>query len=165
MQYDTECSHARVLHAIHEQFVIFGLNLCADAEDGRAPHPSGKSNQPQQSGAGGNSRPISLTQSSTGAFTPLRYSDGERDIMVQALAMFDDLIVSAIASSSRDLEMDSLSGTRADIVRRITFRVSDWVETGKSEPQQEVSRCFKRSCCEEMYSTLVTSTRFAYVRV
>jgi len=83
--------HARLLLAVHEEFLEFGLKLSSDDDS--------ESQTPQAA---------CFTQSSTGAFPPLRYNDvgGGRLIVVQGLAMFDELIVSATAAPAEALAED-----------------------------------------------------------
>eukprot|EP00752_Nemacystus_decipiens_P011939 g10587.t1 len=99
-------AHAQVLCAVHQEFLEYGL-------------------VPQQQQQRGES--LRLTQSAAGAFPPLRYDDagsGGRVVVVRALAMFDDLIVNATATSPR---ADDANGeVEVDVRRRIKLNVMTW---------------------------------------
>lgn len=95
--------HARVLRAVHQEFLDHGLVL--QQQPAECPN---------------------FGQSSAGAFPPLRYGDvggGGRVIMVRALAIFDDLIVNATATSPRVAGDCDLDG---EIRRRIKLNVMTW---------------------------------------
>lgn len=103
-----ECDvHAQVLGAVHQEFVDFGL-------------------VPQQQ----QQHPRLLTQSPAGAFPPLRYGDGDvgggRVVAVRALAMFDDLIVNATATSPRAASNEDGDLGDGEVRRRIKLNVSTW---------------------------------------
>lgn len=70
--------HARLLLAVHQECLEFGLKL-DDPEELSAP----------------------LKQNDAGAFPPLRYNGGGRVVVVHGLAMFDNLIVSATAAPAQ----------------------------------------------------------------
>lgn len=150
MQNDMECPHATLLRTIHGQFLEFGLTLCSIAEESvQTIRPTGECNQPDGVRGSANSHQILFTQSATGAFTPLRYTDGERVITVHALAIFDNLIVNAMAITSSTAALHAKE-TRSDIIRRVTFDVSRWLQPGTPDSHQRVSgrlnvNCFSRS--------------------
>ena len=114
--------HARVLLAVHQEFLKFGLKFAEDQELAAC-----------------------LAQSATGAFPPLRYNDvgGGRVVVVHALAMFDDLIVSAIAAPAALAELE-LREEDFETRRRIVLSTNVWAaaaaaaeaETGKGKDQQ-----------------------------
>lgn len=105
-----ECDlHARVLRTVHQEFLDYGL-------------------VPQQS-------PRRLVQSAAGAFPPLRYGYGDAAagggggsvVVIRALAMFDDLIVNATATSTH-ADGGVVDGEAAveEVRRRIKLNVVTW---------------------------------------
>lgn len=144
-----ECPHGLLLRAIHEEFVHQGLSLCCDNDDSFC-NNSGSDSNSVKDNSGGCKRVIAFTPSITGAFTPLRYTSGpNRLIEVRALAMFNDLIVNATAttkttapSRSKDREEGTGSfsaeadaavcgvrgGSHDGVMRRsMTFDVERWL--------------------------------------
>lgn len=79
---------------------------------------------------------MSFVASAAGAFPPLRYRDGGegeegRVIVVRALTMFDELIVSAKVEGERGGA--SAVSTHS---RRVTFDVSRWIDAWHGEEKQ-----------------------------
>lgn len=106
--------HARVLLALHQELLAYGLDL----EPAFAPSPS------------------SFMQSAAGAFPPLRYvqcrgggNGGGRVITIRALAMFDDLIVNGTAAPAEAVVAAGAGAPAEGVVqRRTTFDVSRWCD-------------------------------------
>lgn len=94
--------HARVLRAVHQEFLDYGLVLQQQQQQQQCPP---------------------FVQSSAGAFPALRYADvgGGRVVVVRALVMFDDLIVNATATSPR--AEDDLDG---EVRRRLKLSMETW---------------------------------------
>lgn len=110
-----ECdAHAQLLRAVHQAFLDYGLVL--------VPEHHQQQECPR------------LTQSSAGAFPPLRYSDqvggsggggGGGVVVVRALTMFDDLIVNATAGGF-DGGFDGDGDGDGEVRRRIKLNVVTW---------------------------------------
>lgn len=136
MKQESECDHAKVLCAIHDQFLQFGLIPCPLAEETVLPlRPTRKFYQPDQVGGSPDPEVLSFEQSATGAFSPLRYTDGERIITVHALAMFGDLILTATSTPSRTGAVEGSPGSRSDVIRRLTLDVAHWLQEGAADSQ------------------------------
>ncbi|CAM9818024.1 unnamed protein product, partial [Pylaiella littoralis] len=106
-------AHARVLLALHQEFLAYGLK-----------HDEGVEAQTTSS-----SLSTLFKQSAAGAFSPLRYVDvqrGGRVIVVHALAMFDNLIVNATAAGGEGLGGAAAAGGECGVRRRTKFNVCRW---------------------------------------
>lgn len=102
LEYDV---HDLLLLAVHQEFMEFGLKLSDNQE-----------------------LTACLAQSATGAFPSMRYNDadGGRVVVVHALAMFDNLIVSAIASSGATEEPQLREEDFENRRRRIVLSANVW---------------------------------------
>lgn len=149
--YSVDEQHARLLSALHEEFLAYGLISTQDSSLFRSLSSGG------------------FTQSSAGAFPPLQYLDRQgRKIVVRALAMFDDLIVNTTVSSG-SVSAASASPSAAaregvgvkeknDVMllsRRVTFEVPFWLEEEGAPDRPEVRdcicvQCHRRVCCGEL---------------
>lgn len=96
-----QCDHSLVLRALHQEFIAYGLVPLS-----MTPTPKLPQHQ-QEAGSSTTEDLVSLVQSTTGAFLPLRYAyrhDAnervQRIIEIRALSMFDDLIVNATATTA-----------------------------------------------------------------
>lgn len=133
-----EDSHASVLRAVHGEILAYGLRpvLCPEV----ANNEDSNTNKQQDATTSTHcmdTHGVSFVASAAGAFPPLRYRDGGegeegRVIMVRALTMFDELIVSAKVEEERGGA--SSGSTRS---RRLKFDVSRWHDAWREEKKQQ----------------------------
>lgn len=161
-QQQQEQGHARVLLALHHEFLSDGLisaqavvvgdgfdEGCADCDGDEV----ADTDQLLLSSSG----KAYIAQTATGAFPPLRYTDSARRVVVtlRALAMFDDLIVNATASPLTAGGAGNKDDSGETVVsRRLTFKISRWLLSSPEDDRDSVHgkddrEHYQRHRCED----------------